>query len=532
MPTVTINTTETTFVSSAQPNNNFSFFPLLYTGTDPAYQYCISYIKFMLPPLSRVDSAILKLSVIVKTGVTPSPVVVNRVTSPLNTATVTYNTQPTFTPTSTELNITTADLYKAVEFDVTATVNQWLSGAAPNDGFALTNSDGTTLVEFATNNIVYPPYFPVLILTYSTTPPPTTPTIISGVGAPTCSLGNNGDLYVETSTGQLFFKQTLPTAPLVREIPIPSGNTLHVGPTRAYTTIQSALDAAVNGDLLLLDPVVFTITSPIIVNKSVTIAGHGIGMTEVITTTPSVVNMFEISVSDVVIKDMKIVQNFPSALSVETVIAITNLSATGIYINSCEISACELGITTKAMEFQITNCNFTYAPLAALGNNYYYIFITSTNGTSIIDHNTFAAESGNSRCRFIIITNVAVSSGTLQGKLLISNNSQVSSSYTLRHLLVIEDFVGSGFELFINNNTTISEGNAPVLFFNAKNDIFRFVEVVGNNIQNTAGKGLIGIDGSSTGTTDIFSSGNVIANPFFTTGWASGNSACKLHCGI
>ncbi|MCL6495339.1 MAG: hypothetical protein K6T54_11245, partial [Ignavibacterium sp.] len=51
--------------------------------------------------------------------------------------------------------------------------------------------------------------------------------------------------------------------------------------------------------------------------------------------------------------------------------------------------------------------------------------------------------------------------------------------------------------------------------------IFKFIEVDGNNVQNTAGKGLIGIDASSTGTTDIFSSNNTIATPFFVAGWAS-----------
>lgn len=521
MPTVTLNTTETTFVSSAQPNNNFSFYPLLFTGTDISFQNCISYLKFALPslPVTAVDSAILQLSVIVKTGVTSSPVLVNRVTSPLNTSTVTYNTQPTFTATSSFVNVNTSDLYTAVQIDVTTLVNQWLDGTFTNNGFALTNSDGITLVEFATNNIVYEPYFPRLVLTYTITPP-SNATIRSGADAPTCSIGNNGDLYVETANGNLFFKQSQPTPPIVREIPAPTGNTIQVGSTRLYTTIQSAIDAASNGDLLLLDAETFVISSTIMVNKSVTIEGQGIASTEVITTTSSVVSMFSITVSDVVISNMKIVQNFPSVLSVESVITVNNF-ATGIYIDNCEISVCELGISVIAEEFQITNCNFTYAPLASLNNSYYYILISSTSGTSIIDNNTFVSASGNTRCRFIIITNVTVSSGTLQGKLLISNNSQAVSPFTLRHLFLIEEFVGTDFEVFINNNTTVNEGNVPVLFFNANNDIFSFIEVVGNNIQNTAGKGLIGIDGSSAGTTDIFNSGNIIANQFFTTGWAS-----------
>lgn len=172
MPTVVLNTTETTFVSSAQPNTNFSGYPVLYTGTDTTYQNCISFLKFELPslPVTSVDSAFLQLSVIVKTGDAPSTVVVNRVASMLDTSTVTYNTLPTFVATPSQVNVTTSDLYGTVQFDVTTLVNQWIAGTFPNNGFALTNPDGVSVVQFASNNIVYEPYFPELILEYSIAP--------------------------------------------------------------------------------------------------------------------------------------------------------------------------------------------------------------------------------------------------------------------------------------------------------------------------------------------------------------------------
>jgi hypothetical protein len=129
------------------------------------------------------------------------------------------------------------------------------------------------------------------------------------------------------------------------------------------------------------------------------------------------------------------------------------------------------------------------------------------NGESIIDNNTFISDSGNSRCYFIAITNVAVNSGTFENQLLVSNNTQLISPFTLRHLLDMEEFLGTDFQLFINNNTTISEGNVPVLLANAKLDIFRFIELIGNSVQNTAGKGLSEVYLSYIGTTDIYSSG-------------------------
>jgi len=172
MPTITLNIPSTTFVSSALPDNNFSFYPLILTGTDVGFFDCISLLQIALPslPVTHVDSALLELAVIVKSGDAPSPIIINRVTTPFATDTVTYNTKPSFTPTPSQFNITTPDLYTKIQIDVTALVNDWLNGIYTNNGIALTNSDGTTLVQFATNNIVYEPYFPTLIINYTTLP--------------------------------------------------------------------------------------------------------------------------------------------------------------------------------------------------------------------------------------------------------------------------------------------------------------------------------------------------------------------------
>lgn len=176
MPTVTVGIPDTTFVSSSQPTQNFSFYPLMYVGNDPTFQDCIALLEIDLPvlPVTSVDSAVLQLSVIVKTGTDPSTVVVNRVTGPFDAQTVTYDTIPSFVATSSQVNINTSDLYTIVDIDITTLVNQWLSGAVENHGIALTNPDGTTLVQFGTNNIVYEPYFPKLVITYSDTPIPPT----------------------------------------------------------------------------------------------------------------------------------------------------------------------------------------------------------------------------------------------------------------------------------------------------------------------------------------------------------------------
>jgi len=70
-----------------------------------------------------------------------------------------------------------------------------------------------------------------------------------------------------------------------------------------------------------------------------------------------------------------------------------------------------------------------------------------------------------------------------------------------------------------------------VLLFNAKLDIFRFIQAQDNSVQNTAGKGLIGIDSSYIGSTDIYSSGNTFANLAFTAPWVSATNPMSLTVG-
>jgi hypothetical protein len=366
---------------------------------------------------------------------------------------------------------------------------------------------------------------------------PTGTTVLTGTGAPSCADGALGNLYIDITNGNTYYKMTQPTSPLVRAVPSVTGTTHNVGAAIAspYDTIQNAINAAttLDGDSLFLVDATYTITSVINVNKSITIEGNEPGTTTIqkIVATGGSDNMMNVTAPYVVLKNFKIIQNYPSTLSTETVIVVNNAAATGIYIENCEIAPCEFGIGIKTAQFQITNCAFTYAPLAAANNSYRYIAIYNSTGESIIDNNTFVSDSGNSRCYFIAITNVAVNSGTFEGQLLVSNNTQVSAPFTLRHLLDMEEFLGTDFQLFINNNTTISEGNVPILLFNAKLGIFRFIELIGNSIQNTAGKGLVGIDSSYIGTTDIYNSGNTFANPSFTPPWISATVPSGLSVG-
>lgn len=170
MPTVTMNLPAITFVSSAKLNSNFLVYPLVCVGTDANLKRCTTLINVSLPTLPKsVDSALLQLSPIMKSGTGPSTIVINQLGNEFDAQTVTFNTMPALVSTEKEFSVSQKELYLPVRCDITDIVNEWLSGASVNHGIALTSSDGT-FVQFATNNIGHEPYFPVLTLTYSSSP--------------------------------------------------------------------------------------------------------------------------------------------------------------------------------------------------------------------------------------------------------------------------------------------------------------------------------------------------------------------------
>lgn len=170
MPTVTMNLPATTFVSSAKLNSNFLVYPLACVGNDANLKKCTTLINVSLPTLPKVvDSAMLQLSPIMKSGAAPSTIEVSQLGADFEADTVTYNTTPALISTGAEFSVSAKELYFPIQADITDIVNEWLSGTADNHGIALTSSDGT-FVQFATNNIGHEPYFPVLTLTYSSAP--------------------------------------------------------------------------------------------------------------------------------------------------------------------------------------------------------------------------------------------------------------------------------------------------------------------------------------------------------------------------
>lgn len=199
MATQTILSSGTSFVSDAFANVNFSASTSMIAGINPVYSNCISLLQFTILPLPAVsvDRAVLRLFVMYKTGIEPTPVLINRVTSPFETATVTYNTMPALEATAYALNINMSDVMRYVEIDVTALVNQWLDGTYPNYGIALTIHSGITEVQFG-SKAISAVYEPKLVVEYSVAPAMLTGIQAQLQGSPGALIADNAVVVFDT----------------------------------------------------------------------------------------------------------------------------------------------------------------------------------------------------------------------------------------------------------------------------------------------------------------------------------------------
>lgn len=122
------------YVLASQPATTYGAGPL---GVIPTSQAYMIFDITGLPTAATIVNARLKLMPADIIGTGSSTVNVNRVDAAWDEATVTYASKPTMSATGS----TVVSTYTLVEWDVTATVQQWHSGAAVNNGFGLTTGD-------------------------------------------------------------------------------------------------------------------------------------------------------------------------------------------------------------------------------------------------------------------------------------------------------------------------------------------------------------------------------------------------------
>lgn len=362
------------------------------------------------------------------------------------------------------------------------------------------------------------------------------PGVLGGAGAPTsCNPGET--YYVDFSTGYVYLKNETPVTPTPRNLPTPGTFTLVSNTTELENAI-SAQDPAIKlsaGNYILNDNI--TISYPLYLQGSVDSNGDP---TSIITYSPP--SPYEpiivIGSSNVVIDSISFVESpglTPVPANYPSLIYSNNVSFNSIYINNCIFDYLKNAIELNTGEFQVTKCTFNYNRNST--NKRYCLFLHNISGTCITDSNTIYGIEGDRQQGFIRVSNLG--GGTLTGALLISNISQPeplvpalnptdpSTVYTssFRELILFDELNGSGFQLYVNNNTLNADNTSPVLLPNLQNSPglsnFTFISACNNTFTNSKRKGFIGLTNSvpitnAYGNTNIYIDGN---NPQYTTGY-------------
>lgn len=359
--------------------------------------------------------------------------------------------------------------------------------------------------------------------------------MLGGAGAPaSCNPGET--YYVDFSTGYVYLKNQTPAQPTPRNLPTPGTFTV-VSTVLQLENAIAAQKPAIKlaaGNYPLNDNI--TISYPLYLQGSVDSNG---APTSIITYSPSPYEpIIVIGSSNVVIDSISFVESTgltPVPANYPSLIYSSGISFNSIYINNCIFDYLKNAIELNTGEFQVTKCTFNYNRNSI--NKRYCLFLHNISGTCITDSNTIYGIEGDRQQGFIRVSNLG--GGTLTGALLISNISQPeplvpalnptdpSTVYTssFRELILFDELNGSGFKLYVNNNTLNADNTSPVLLPNLQNSPglsnFAFISACNNTFTNSKRKGFIGLTNSvpitnAYGNTNIYIDRN---NPQYTTGY-------------
>lgn len=277
-----------------------------------------------------------------------------------------------------------------------------------------------------------------------------------------------------------------------RPIPTYSGTIRNVS---SEAELTSAITDSITGDIINVTDNI-TLTSTLTLNKSVKLTAN----TNTLKITFFGVNAatINVTVDDVLVTDITI-ESTGTGFN-DSCIIFSSLTAVNNYVYNAIISTNEFGIASSNIQIQITNTSFIFVGTA---DSHRYINLLKTTGTTIIDNNTFNGNGANStQC---ISTANTTTANFNNGIIVISNNNNTGLN-TVQRLFMNDgiSLIGTNIDFyFINNSFTTSSGFAIFFNTNALEGIRSIyinnnTEILGTGI--TGSKGIIGLDGPSSGT--------------------------------
>lgn len=210
MPSLTFQSSGTTFISQNNPTTNYSSSPLISVGqfSGSNYRSIIQFNISSIPINYSINSANLLLYIVRNdTGSISKQLSVYRILQNYDINTVNYSNQPTIYPIAEGSTTITNELGTVISINVTSIVKNWYSGFSKNYGFLLQGDETkTSLVEFTSASYSINTFSPILtvntnkgILTIY--PSETINTANTLTGSSTISLGTSSGTFAIQNTG-------------------------------------------------------------------------------------------------------------------------------------------------------------------------------------------------------------------------------------------------------------------------------------------------------------------------------------------
>jgi len=319
--------------------------------------------------------------------------------------------------------------------------------------------------------------------------------------------------------------------------PAPSGATFTVGTLGGedYPDLATALaDLTVaNGDLLVLSAETFLVSATISVTKQVTIQGAGIGATilQTAATGADPVTVFNVSVSNVALRDLTIQQRRTINTGVENAVTISaGAGSSGHYLEAVRVETVELGVVVQSDDWQIANCELAYVGPAA--NDSYLVVVSRSDGQGILADTQISQGVSNGRVLYLHATGGA---NLLGGYLRVKDVTLLPGETMTYRLVECDAFSESATLLsLVVDGCSVNEKDAFVAFSVDKAGLlgfFDYIALLGNTISGTHGgapigtKGAFSLDGTAgpfaPGSTTFYAAGNVLGVTTYRGGYST-----------
>ena len=319
-----------------------------------------------------------------------------------------------------------------------------------------------------------------------------------------------------------------------------------VGSGGDFATLSDALASAsvLSGDNILIKSGTYSVSSTINISKGVRIFGENRDAVifETAGASGDPVSMFNVSVNDVVMKDLTIKHKKTSNTSVETAVVVSGpgfpqTRVSGFMMDNCVVEFVEFAVTVRGSAWKIVNSTLYYT--GPSNSTRRAIGVYGTLGDCFVKGNSIKDNAATGNLRFLALTTTTGTNPneTYEGKLIVEDNIQVLGP--LQQFISQDSFQGSAnnFEMIIKNNN-VNETSAFVSFYGVAanfGNIFSQITLSGNTLSNNhgsgGGKGAIGIDGAGSGLAfrssalPVHSSGNTLSNLVFRTGYAEASGS-------